>query len=141
MAKKLTDLTREGDGKRALDSTERLADFNYPLDLDGLTPEETEEHQRMAEAIEFSQMQEDYARKEMKAKYEFFLNAVRNSGVNVENIYSNMPTKMRHLKEIMGYNVLIGEKGKPVKLKDAKSSRIGKAYLHTYNQARKSLNK
>ena len=137
----LTDLTTPESRRKALGSTSRLDDFNYPPDLDGSTLKEIEEHQRIAEAIELNQMQEDYANEEMRAKYKSFLSAVRQSGINVEDIYSNIPAKMRHLIEIMGYEVLIGEKGKAVKLKDAKSSRIGRAYLHTYNQARKSLNK
>ncbi|MDD5192152.1 MAG: hypothetical protein PHH54_00755 [Candidatus Nanoarchaeia archaeon] len=109
------------------------------LNFDNPTAEETERHQRMAENIEFEQKCEDYLNGERIRKYTDFLKAVKQSGINVENILSDIPAKMRHLRDIMGYEVLIGKNNKPVPLDDAKSSRIGKAYLHTYNQARRYL--
>lgn len=108
------------------------------LNFDDPTVEETEMHQRMAEEIEINQRYAEYSENEMIEKYREFLQAVRESGINVEDPFKNTITKTRHLKEIMKYDVLYG-KGKPVRLKDAKASRIGKAYLKTYNQARKAL--
>lgn len=78
MAKRLTDLTREEDRKRVLDSTSRLADFNYSLDLDGPTPKQTEEAQRIAEEDEFDSMCSELLRREKIKKYVSFLKDVEN---------------------------------------------------------------
>ncbi len=141
MAKKLTDLTTEEDKKTALNSTDRLADFDYFSYLDGHTAEETEEHQRMAEEIELNDRCESYLADEMMSKYREFIQAVNYSGINVENVFANIPTKTNIFRKIMGYDGLIGKNGKFVSFKDAKTSRIGRAFLRTYNTARKACNK
>jgi len=110
------------------------------LNFDDPSVEETEMHQRMAEEIELDELYQDYSREEMHAKYSLFLISVRQSGINVENIFANIPTKIRHLKEIMGYTGLTGRKNRMVSFRDAKASRIGRAYLKTYNIARKICN-
>ena len=106
--------------------------------FDNPTPEETAEQQRRAEDILLDQICDDYAKVDMQRKYADFLKAVKSSGVNVERIFDNISIKKRHLRDIMGYEVLIGKDGEPVLLDNAKHARIGKAYLDLYNRARKS---
>lgn len=111
------------------------------LNFDDTTAEETERHQRMAEEVEFSQRCEVFVREEMQAKYRSLLIAVKESGINIEDVYADILAKKRHLRNIMNYDVLIGKNGEPVKLKDADPSCIGKAYLHICHTAKKALNK
>ena len=112
---------------------------SFGLNLDDPTVEEIEIIQDMLEEREFAKSCEDYVEQEMRDKYKAFTKAVVNSGVDVERLYDSIPTNKKHLREIMGYNVLIGRKGKPVLLDNAKNSRIGKAYLKTYNTAKRAL--
>lgn len=106
------------------------------VNLDNPTHEETLEQQRMVDELLLDQMCDDYAEADMQRKYATFLKAVKDSGVNVERIFENIPVKKRHLREIMGYPALKGKEGEPVLLDNAKHARIGKAYLDLYNRAR-----
>ena len=112
------------------------------LNFDNPTVEENAEQQAMADEIYFddlfTKMSDEHIMQERIGKYERFLEAVHNSGINVERIYDNPLTKIEHLK-IMGYTGLRGKgKNKHVEFKDAKAVRIGRAYLKTYNTARKA---
>ena len=70
-------------------------------------------------------------------KYIPFLRAVNESGVDVEDIYSDIDIKKRHLEKILGYQVLNGRSSKNIPLDNTKDTRIGKAYLDHYNRARR----
>jgi len=70
-------------------------------------------------------------------KYFLFLRVVKDSNVNVENIYEDIPLKKRHLEEVFGFGALNGKEGKWVVWANMKNSRVGKAYLDHYNRARR----
>ncbi len=75
------------------------------------------------------------------SKYERLVLEAGRSGVNVEDVFSDISVKKRHLKDIMGYKALNGPNGEWIPLVNAKDSRIGKAYLDHYNRARRQLGK
>jgi len=110
------------------------------LNFDDPTAEETEEHQRMAEEIEFGHRCESYIADQIRSRYNEFIESVNYSGINVENVFANIPTKIKIFRDVLGYRGLIGKKGKFIPFKDAKTSRIGRAFLRTYNIARKTCN-
>jgi len=99
------------------------------LNFDNPTVEETTMHQRMAEQIE------------LKQKYSEFLQAVEQSGIDVNQVCDDIPIKIGHLKEIMEYSGLTGRGNRIIPFRDIKDSRIGAAYLHTYDAAKKACDK
>ena len=109
------------------------------LNFDDPTLEETEQHQKMAEEIEFQQRCSEQLNYYKKIRYNKFIKAVALDGVRVEDMYFDIEIKKRHLREIMGYKVLIGNKGRPVLLNNAKHARISQAYLKTYNTAKRAM--
>ena len=74
-----------------------------------------------------------------QGKYEGFVAATIAQGINVEDVFEDIPAKKRNLTEYLGYTALKGVDGKWIPLDNAKHSRIGKAYLEHYNRGRKAL--
>ena len=142
----LTDLTTEESRRTALDSTGRLGDFKYhsTSDLDGLTPEETEEHQRIAEEIELvacynDQIERSERRTRIKnpKNYDRLLKACRALEVNVEKPSSDDVTTMRRqLINIMGYSKLIANHGEKVLTCDARPERVIEVYKDCIQRAK-----
>lgn len=74
-----------------------------------------------------------------QGKYQGFIEATINQGINVENVLKDINSKKRNLREILGYTALKGRAGEWIPLDNAKDSRIGKVYLEHYNRGRKVL--
>ncbi|MFA5174229.1 MAG: hypothetical protein WC438_03535 [Candidatus Pacearchaeota archaeon] len=70
-------------------------------------------------------------------KYPLLLAAARQEGVRSDDVYEDIETKRKHLKQIMGYRNLIGSKGVRIRIEDVNAERIGKAYQEHINMARK----
>lgn len=109
------------------------------VNLDDPTHKQTQEQQAMADEVYLNNLCDDLAEAEKLRKYDAFYRAAKAEEVNVEETLKDIPTKKRHLIEILGYPALKGKNGKSVRLCNAKHSRIGKAYRDHYNRAQKCL--
>lgn len=69
-------------------------------------------------------------------KYRRMLTSASFYGVNVEDLSQDIGIKRKHLREIMGYNVLYGKNGKAVSIDLAEHSRIASAYRNCIYRAR-----
>ena len=109
------------------------------LNFDNPTLDETELHQDMAEAIEFSDM---YEKKEKRARlkhpenYDSLLVAYMDSDINLTSPNSEDITLMRrHIVNILGFPKLQGHGGEKILVVDAKPSRITKMYNEYIHRA------
>ena len=134
MGKELIDLTTAEKRQSALLSLERLDDFNYPLDLDGLTPKETEMQQRMAEAIEFDSMCSELLKRDKARKYVSFLNEVEVNGVSFKKV-EDAPLKRNLLSKY--FSVRYQRQG----IDEYSPEKLNEVFLGFVNYARKIVRK